>query len=78
MPSLSSDAEAERFVESADLSEYDLSRFTPVQFEFEAKAATLNMRLPEALFEAVKAKAAEKNMPYARYVRMVLEQAVRH
>lgn len=33
MPPLHSDAEAEEFVEKADLSEYDLSGFKPVRFE---------------------------------------------
>lgn len=35
MPSLRSDAEAEAFVDSADLSRYDLSGFKPMRFEFE-------------------------------------------
>jgi hypothetical protein len=39
MPSLKSDEEAERFVESADLSEYGLSGFEPVKFAFEPKSA---------------------------------------
>ena len=39
MPSLRSDAEAERFVETADLSEYDLSGFKPMRFEIAPKAA---------------------------------------
>ena len=49
MPPLRSDAEAERFVKTADLSEYDLSGFKPMRFEIEPKAAALNMRLPTAL-----------------------------
>lgn len=77
MPSLKTDAEAEQFVESADLSEYDLSGFTPVKFEFEAKSATLNMRLPQNLLNAVKVRAEAEGMPYTRYIRFVLEQAVR-
>lgn len=76
MPSLRNDAEAERFVETADLSEYDLSGFKPMQFEFEPKAAALNMRLPKALLDAVKAKAKAAGVPYTRYVRLVLEEAV--
>ncbi len=37
LPPLLTDAEAERFTDSADLSEYDLSGFKPVKFEFEKK-----------------------------------------
>lgn len=33
MPSLRSDAAAERFVATADLKEYDLSGFKPMRFE---------------------------------------------
>ncbi len=76
MPSLRSDAEAEQFVAKADLSQYDLSGFTPMQFEIAPKEAALNMRLPGALLEAVKAKAKAKGVPYARYVRMLLEADV--
>lgn len=76
LPSLRSDAEAERFVETADLSEYDLSSFKPMRFEIAPKAASLNMRLPAALLDAVKAKARARGIPYTRYVRMLLEADV--
>ena len=76
MPSLKTDADAEAFVESADLSEYDLSGFAPVKFEFEAKSTALNMRLPQGLLNAVKVRAEAEGMPYTRYIRLVLEQAV--
>ena len=76
MPSLRSDAAAERFVAGADLSKYDLSGFTLMRFEIEPKAAALNMRLPVALLDAVKAKAKGKGVPYTRYVRMLLETDV--
>jgi predicted DNA binding CopG/RHH family protein len=76
MPSLKNDEQAEKFVESADLSEYDLSGFTPMKFEFEPKTATLNMRLPQNLLAAVKMKAKTEGMPYTRYIRLVLEQSI--
>lgn len=76
IPSIRSDAEAETFVETADLTQYDLSGFKPMKFEIEPKAASLNMRLPGALLDALKAKAKAKGIPYTRYVRMLLEQDV--
>jgi predicted DNA binding CopG/RHH family protein len=76
MPSLKNDAEAEQFIESADLSAYDLSGFKPMRFEFEPKAAALNMRLPQNLLDALKVKAKAKGVPYTRYVRMLLESDV--
>ena len=76
MPSLKSDAEAEQFVDSADLSTFDLSGFKPMRFGFEPKAATLNMRLPQNLLDALKSKAKAKGIPYMRYVRLLLESDV--
>lgn len=52
MPSLKCDEEAEKFVESADL-----SGFVQVKFEFEPKTATLNMRLLQRPPAAVKIQA---------------------
>ena len=73
---LRSDEEAERFVDSADLSEYDLSEFKPMRFELAKKEASLNMRLPSSLMNAIRAKAEALGIPYSRYVRMVLEAEV--
>ncbi len=36
-PELVTDDEAERFVENADLSDYEFADMAPVQFEFEPK-----------------------------------------
>jgi predicted DNA binding CopG/RHH family protein len=76
LPTLTTDADAEAFVETADLSEFDLSAMTPTRFEFAAKAARVNMRLPSALLEAVKAKARSQGVPYQRFIRQALVQAV--
>ena len=76
MRSLKSDAEAEQFVDSADLSTFDLTGFKPMRFEFEPKAAALNMRLPQNLLDALKNKAKAKGIPYTRYVRLLLESDV--
>lgn len=78
MPSLHSDAAAEKFVAAADLSQYDLSGFKPMRFEIARKEAALNMRIPSGLLQAVKAKAASRGVPCARYVRMLLEADVAH
>lgn len=39
MPSFASDADAEQFVDTADLTSYNLAGFTPMRFELEPKAA---------------------------------------
>jgi predicted DNA binding CopG/RHH family protein len=76
IPIFESDEEAERFVETADLSEYNLSHFRPVRFEFEAKAAQVNMRMPKPLLDAVKERAELRGIPYTRFIREVLEREI--
>ncbi|MCI0599856.1 MAG: hypothetical protein L0Y50_04685 [Beijerinckiaceae bacterium] len=72
---MTTDQEAEAFLEQ-DLSGLDFSQFKPVRFEFEAKAARLNMRLPAPLLDAVKSRALARGVPYTRFVREALEQAL--
>jgi predicted DNA binding CopG/RHH family protein len=43
LPALNSDAEAEAFVASADLTDYDLSGITMVKFEFQPKTERVNL-----------------------------------
>jgi predicted DNA binding CopG/RHH family protein len=78
MPSLKTDAQAEQFVEASDLTHYDLSGFKAMRFEFEPKAAALNLRLPKNLLDALKVKAKAQGIPYTRYVRLLLENDVAH
>jgi predicted DNA binding CopG/RHH family protein len=75
VPRLTTDEEAEAFLEQ-DLSDLDFSQFKPVRFEFEKKAARVNMRLPEPLLAAVKERAKARGIPYQRFIREALEQAV--
>lgn len=75
VPKYKSDEEAEAFLEQ-DLSDLDFSQFKPVKFEFSPKAAQLNMRLPEALLDAVKSKAKALGIPYTRYIRQLLEHDI--
>ena len=76
IPTFKSDAEAERFVATADLTHYDLSGAKPVRFEFEKKEEQLNMRVPKSLLDAVKKRAKASGIPYTRFIRKTLEEAV--
>jgi predicted DNA binding CopG/RHH family protein len=76
LPTLRTDREAEAFVAEADLTEYDLSGMRLMRFEFQPKSERVNMRLPRPLLEAVKASAAKAGIPYQRFIRQTLEQAV--
>ncbi len=75
-PVFESDEEAEKFVDEADLSEYDFSQFKPAHFEFELKSERVNMRLPKALLNAVKDTASREGIPCRRFIRETLENAV--
>ena len=76
LPQLKTDEEAERFVAEADLTEYDLSGMRPIHFEFQPKSERVNMRLPRLLLEAVRASASRAGVPYQRFIRQALEDAV--
>jgi predicted DNA binding CopG/RHH family protein len=49
----------------------------PMHFELRRKDQRVNMRLPGPLLDAVNAKAKARRLPYQRYIREVLEPAVR-
>lgn len=76
LPVLISDKEAEDFIDKADLTEYDLSGLTPVSFEFQPKELSITMRLSEPLLEAIKEEAGRSGIPYQRFIRQALENAV--
>jgi predicted DNA binding CopG/RHH family protein len=76
LPRFRSDKAAEDFVEKADLTEYDLSAMRPIRFEFQPKSERVNMRLPRQLLDAVRASAARAGVPYQRFIRQALEDAV--
>jgi predicted DNA binding CopG/RHH family protein len=61
---------------SIGLAEYDLARGTAVRLEFGAKDAQVNMRVPQPLLDAVKAQAKAQGIPYTRFIRKLMEQAI--
>lgn len=75
-PEFKTDAQAEQFVETADLTEYDISDMTPVRFELRRKDHAVSLRLPQALYEAVKQRAQSVGVPYQRFIRMAIENAL--
>jgi predicted DNA binding CopG/RHH family protein len=76
-PLFKSDEAAEKFVDTVDLTQYDMSGFKPMRFEFEKKTKQINMRMPESLVDALKARAKERNIPYQRLIREAVENALR-
>ncbi len=76
IPIFSTDEEAERFVDTADLSEYDLSDFKPVQFNLDAKVAHVDLDVLQRLLDAVKDRAKARGIPFVRYIRELMERDV--
>ena len=76
IPSFKTDEEAEHFVDTADLTDYDLTGGQIVRFELKRKDKTVNLRLPETLLNAVRDRAVKEDMPYQRFIRMALEKAL--
>ena len=75
-PTMTTDEEAEVFLDR-DLSDLDFAAFRPLTWESEPRTARVNMRLPQPLIDAVKARAAERGIPYQRLIREAIERAVR-
>lgn len=76
VPVMTTDEEADAFLDQ-DLSDLDFSQFKPLNWEAFPKSARINMRLPEALMVALKARAAQRGIPYQRLIREVLEREVK-
>jgi predicted DNA binding CopG/RHH family protein len=76
IPAFKSARAAAAFVDKADLSQYDLSGAQTVRFEMKRKDKSINLRLPEELYEAVRRRANHAGLPYQRFIRLALENAV--
>jgi len=76
-PTLLTDEEAEMFISTADLSEYDWSVAEPVHYEFEDKSARVTMRLPERQLENIRIEAAKRGIKYQRFMRELMERGLR-
>jgi predicted DNA binding CopG/RHH family protein len=76
IPTFKTDKEAEDFVATADLTDYDLAGGEVVRFELKRKDKSVNLRLPAQLLEAVQNRAKRVGVPYQRFIRMALERAL--
>jgi predicted DNA binding CopG/RHH family protein len=75
IPEFKTDEELEAFIEG-DLSDLDFSLLRPIHFEFSKKTAQINMRVPEALLQEVKRQSSALGIPYTRFIREAIEQAL--
>ncbi len=75
-PKMKTDKQAEKFVSEADLSKYDFSEFKKTTFEFEPKSRSINLRLSEGLYDAMKKQASLKGLKTQQFIRKTLESAI--
>ena len=76
IPTFKSDRAAAAFIDKADLTEYDLSGASLTRFEIKPKDKSVNLRLSSQLYDAVRKRAARAGVPYQRFIRLTLEQAI--
>ena len=76
IPTFKNDRGAASFVNKADLTQYDLSGATLTRFEIKPKDKSINLRLSGELYNAVRKRAARAGIPYQRFIRLTLEQAI--
>ena len=76
IPTFKSDRQAAAFVEKADLTQYDFSGAQLTRFDIKPKGKSINLRLSEELYDAVRERAARAGLPYQRFIRLTLERAV--
>ena len=75
-PVFKSDAAAERFVDEADLSTYDLSGFRSGRAQIGGVASQLSMELPQPLLAALTDRARKRGISPARYIRELIERDI--
>lgn len=78
LPIHETDAAAEDFADTADLSEFDLSGFQPVAFTAKKKDARLEMRIAQTELDALKAEAARLGIPHSKLARTIITQGLKH
>jgi len=82
-PSFDSDEKLEAFLDMADLDEYDLTAGALprddwfARDERFAKDASIHLRLPEGLLDAVRSQAAKEKIPAQRLIREFIERGLR-
>jgi predicted DNA binding CopG/RHH family protein len=77
LPALKSDQSAEQLLQQPDLPVYlDAENLAPFLFEYRPKQKSVNLRISAELLNAVRAAAHRRGIPYQRYIRQALENAL--
>ena len=75
-PTLPNDDAAAKFVDEADLGEYDWSRTVPVSMERGRNDSQLNIRLPGKELASIRKAADREGIPLSRFVRMMIARGM--
>lgn len=78
VPKFRSDEEAGAFWMAHDTAEYlDLSKARPVRFaKLRPSTATISLRLPQAMLEALRVLANERDVPYQSLLKVYLAERI--
>jgi predicted DNA binding CopG/RHH family protein len=76
LPTLKSDAEAETFVATVDLTEYDLSAMVPVRFTLNPGTVPLSVDLPKHVVDEARTKATDSGVPLQNFIQTAIARAV--
>jgi predicted DNA binding CopG/RHH family protein len=76
VPAFKNSRAAAAFVDKADLSQNAFSGAQTIRFEMKRKDKSINLRLPEELYDAVRQRATLAGLPYQHFIRLALENAI--
>ena len=76
-PDFATDADAEAFVDHADLSEFDFSEMKSASFVRRDEARAIHLRLPSELIDEVERRAQESGIAFDQFVENAIGQSLR-
>lgn len=76
IPAFGTDEAARRFVEDADLTEFDLSGFRPARFEFGPKDTQVLVKMSRQQRDAAQMMAERRGLNVSAYIRLLVQEDV--
>lgn len=76
-PDFATDAEAEAFVDRADLSGFDFSDMKSTSFVLRGEARSVHLTLPSELIDEIERRVEETGVPFDRFVELAIGRSLR-
>ena len=76
-PDFATDAEAEAFIDDADLSEFDFSDMKSTSFVRRGEAGAVHLTLPSRLIDEIERRADEAGVSFERFVELAIGRLLR-